>query len=159
MELNEAETKEYFITLEFHIESLIGIIETNEKLVCDFRQSFKLNDNKDFFREFITLESKIIEIIQKLAISKYANKEDLNVLIEKYKFITINYQGNWKESYWLMYNSTRNETDELSSFSENELVFNEDDLKDIDNYIDNLHADAITSSCKEKDRSCGCAIF
>ncbi len=147
--------------LELLIESLLGIIQENEEKANDNPFTYKLTENKDFFREFITLEHKITDIINVLDDYNDKPTRKTKLLIHKYKEVCEIYQSAWKDSYWLMYNSAKAET-EYCTLASKEDLFEEDntELQKIDQYIDSLHSEEIKRSSLEKKRQCcNCAIF
>lgn len=147
--------------LELLIESLLGIIQVNENKEIDNPFSYKLTENKEFFREFITLEHKISEIVNELSCYEQKPTRKTKLLIHKYKEVCETYQCAWKESYWLMYNSAKAETEYCTIASKDDILEEENiELRQIDEYIDSLHSEEIQRSCIEKKRHCcDCAIF
>lgn len=147
--------------LELLIESLLGIIQENEEKANENPFTYKLTENKEFFREFITLEHKITDIINEL--SNYDNKptRKTKLLIHKYKEVCEIYQSAWKDSYWLMYNSAKAETEYCTLASKEDIFESENlELQQIDQYIDSLHSEEIKRSTTDKKRQCcGCFIF
>jgi len=150
--------------LEFLVESLIGIVEKNENDIQKEKQQGKPVYNREFFRELITLEKKIRELIE-LAEDNVEESKVVASLEKKFKLTMKNYQNSWEDSYWSTYNSTRIETEYTNSptwnsddtWKDEELI-----LKDLDDRIDILNDRTILSenTTKEKDRFCSnCTIF
>jgi hypothetical protein len=160
-ECNDSNYLDLISNLELLIESLLGIIHENEEKANYNPIDYKLTDNKEFFREFITLEHKITNIINEL--NNYDNKptRKTKLLIHKYKEVCEIYQCTWKDSYWLMYNSAKAETEYCTLASKEDLFDAEDiELQQIDQYIDSLHSEEIKRSNLDKKRHCcSCLIF
>ena len=149
--------------LEFLVESLIGVVEQNNSFNKN-TQGVNSLYHKEFFRELITLEKKIRDLIE--IIDDKEESKSIFVLVKKFKLTMKNYQNSWEDSYWSMYNETRIETDYVNSptwskddtFLDEELI-----LKDLDDKIhifNNNEGTLISESPKEKDRFCSkCTIF
>jgi len=154
--------------LEFLIENMIGII--NEKKTEMNNKKNKPSENKEFFREFYILETKILSLIEKIGMEKGVSSRKLSLAMKKYKENVSSYQNQWEESYWMMYNSSRVETETEYCSNPDELVdmtTDTDDinLQNIDMYIDRISVEKESElsggdKYKEKSRVCGgCLIF
>jgi len=135
----------------------------------------KLSESKEFFREFRLLDSKILKKIEGISLQNESFTEEevrkLDYLVEKYKKITLSYQATWEEDYWMMYNSIRNELVEYNKNEKEEVEcsssISDEDLKNIDDYINSLpsseiiHSEEFINYGKEKERGCcsACVIF
>ena len=141
----------------------------------------KLAENKEFFREFINLDKRILNILDEINNSPLIrlNEQHIkryNLLLKTFKQMTIIYQGQWNDSYWMMYNSCLQEielskSDRKSKYNKSKKeinIFNynnnqntniddstdeyflmnikDDELMDIDKCIDDLPGSTITFS-------------
>jgi hypothetical protein len=110
--------KNYF-SITSHESSNNSNSESEDNLISS-RSNNKLAENKEFFREFINLDKRILKILEEINNSPLIrlneqHKKRYNLLLKSFKDMTIIYQGQWNESYWIMYNSCLRELESLKS--------------------------------------------
>lgn len=156
-ERNEEENLEI---LEFYIDLLKDKVE-------NFKQNKVLQNQKlnKFMAEYIDLEDKILNILKNISITDEKNENHIEELTDIFTIYWSNFQDEWEDDMWSVYNLYRNlnDKDSTNEFNKNNFIssntpeintdemtrsFSKDDSRVIKNSFQNKKNASIKKSSK-----------